>query len=131
MQVQGLNPALDAGAAPKAYDKNLDKDAFLRLLVTQLQHQDPLQPMDNTAFVAQLAQFSSLEGITNIEKAVKGLTEEMSGAKDYGALSYRQKAQGGGGNLQVFRRGRVSRLHARQGRGQCDAQRPRLVRKAG
>ncbi|MBI5237485.1 MAG: flagellar hook assembly protein FlgD [Deltaproteobacteria bacterium] len=98
MQVQGVNPALDAGAIQKAYEKNLDKDAFLRLLVTQLQHQDPLEPMDNTAFVAQLAQFSSLEGITNIEKAVKGLTEEMSGAKDYGALSLigkRLKVDGG------------------------------------
>ncbi len=87
MQVQGLNPALDAGAIENHYEQNLDKDAFLRLLVTQLQNQDPLEPMDNTAFVAQLAQFSSLEGITNIEKAVSGLTGELSGAKDYGALS--------------------------------------------
>lgn len=98
MQVQGVNPALDAGAVQKAYEKNLDKDAFLRLLVAQLQNQDPLEPMDNTAFVAQLAEFSSLEGITNIEKAVTGLTEEMSGAKDYGVLSLigrRLKKDGG------------------------------------
>lgn len=87
MQVQGVNTALDDGAVQKVYEKDLDKDAFLRLLVTQLQNQDPLEPMDNTAFVAQLAQFSSLEGINNIEKAVSGLSAEMSGAKDYGALS--------------------------------------------
>ncbi|MBQ9700002.1 MAG: hypothetical protein IJV71_05205 [Lachnospiraceae bacterium] len=44
----------------------LGKDAFLQLLVTQLQHQDPLQPQDNSEFVAQLAQFSSLEELQNL-----------------------------------------------------------------
>ena len=44
----------------------LGKDAFLQLLVTQLQHQDPLQPQDNSEFVAQLAQFSSLEELQNM-----------------------------------------------------------------
>jgi len=43
----------------------LDKNAFLRLLTEQMSHQDPTQPMDNTAFVAQLAQFSSLEAQNN------------------------------------------------------------------
>ncbi|MCL1996888.1 MAG: hypothetical protein FWG63_11825 [Defluviitaleaceae bacterium] len=42
-------------------DNELDRDAFMRLLVTQLQFQDPLNPMDDTQFIAQLAQFSSLE----------------------------------------------------------------------
>lgn len=45
---------------------SLGKDAFLQLLVTQLQNQDPLQPMDNTEFVAQLAQFSSVEQLTSV-----------------------------------------------------------------
>lgn len=44
----------------------LGKDAFLQLLVTQLQHQDPLSPQDNSEFVAQLAQFSSLEALQNL-----------------------------------------------------------------
>ncbi len=44
----------------------LDKNAFLSLLTEQLKNQDPTQPMDNTAFVAQLAQFSSLEQMNNV-----------------------------------------------------------------
>jgi flagellar basal-body rod modification protein FlgD len=55
-------PATQAGAAtPAAPSSELDENAFLRLLTAQLQNQDPLSPVDNQAFVAQLAQFSSVE----------------------------------------------------------------------
>lgn len=50
--------------------QDLGKDAFLRLLTVQLQNQDPLNPVENEAFVAQLAQFSSLESLQNIEQAI-------------------------------------------------------------
>ena len=46
--------------------KPLGKDDFLKLLVTQLQHQDPLKPMDNEAFIAQTAQFSQLDQMTKM-----------------------------------------------------------------
>ena len=46
--------------------KVLDKDDFLNLLITQLQNQDPLNPTDSTEFTAQLAQFSSLEQLGNV-----------------------------------------------------------------
>lgn len=46
----------------------LGQNAFLQLLVTQLQNQDPLQPQNNTQMIAQLAQFSSLEQMTNISQ---------------------------------------------------------------
>ncbi len=51
----------EAGSA-----KALGKDDFLRLLATQLQYQNPLNPMDSTEFTAQLAQFSSLEQLQNV-----------------------------------------------------------------
>ena len=47
---------------------NLDKDAFMQLLVTQLKNQDPLAPNDNQEFIAQLAQFSSLEEMQGVNE---------------------------------------------------------------
>ena len=51
----------------------LGKDAFMNLLVTQLKHQDPLAPTENQEFIAQLAQFSSLEGIQELNDNLLGL----------------------------------------------------------
>lgn len=45
---------------------SLDKDAFLKLLVTQMQYQDPLEPTSNTEYMSQLAQFSSVEQLQNL-----------------------------------------------------------------
>jgi flagellar basal-body rod modification protein FlgD len=69
-----------AQAAESKKDKSaLGKDEFLKLLTNQLQHQDPTEPMDNTAFVAQLAQFSSLEQMSNTNDTLtKMLTGQTS-----------------------------------------------------
>jgi flagellar basal-body rod modification protein FlgD len=45
----------------------MGKDQFMTLLVTQLKNQDPLEPLDNTQFISQLATFSSLEKLSSIE----------------------------------------------------------------
>lgn len=52
---------------------DLGKDAFLQLLVTQLKNQDPLDPQDNSSYIAELAQFSSLEQMTNVVKNLEDL----------------------------------------------------------
>ncbi len=54
--------------------QNIGKTEFLDLLVAQLQHQDPLDPLKNEQFVAQLATFSSLEQLIEINKAVTKLS---------------------------------------------------------
>ena len=53
-------------SAQRTPDDELGKDAFLQLLVTQMSNQDPLEPMDNSAMLAQLAQFSALEQMQNL-----------------------------------------------------------------
>ncbi|MEZ4235191.1 MAG: flagellar hook capping FlgD N-terminal domain-containing protein [Myxococcota bacterium] len=59
--------------APTTGSADLGKDAFLRLLTTQLQHQDPTNPVRNEDFVAQLAQFSSLEQLTGVNDRLEGV----------------------------------------------------------
>ena len=63
-----------SSAAAAGGDSALGKDAFLKLLTTQLQYQDPLNPMDNSEFVAQLAQFSSLEQLQGLSDGMESLT---------------------------------------------------------
>lgn len=67
--------------------QTLGKDAFLQLLVTQMQHQNPLDPQDNGEFVAQLAQFSSLEGITSLNDSVNAITAAMGSSQALQASS--------------------------------------------
>ena len=71
------NAAAYEAANPKETKANddLGKDAFLQLLVTQLQNQDPLNPQDNGEYIAQLAQFSALEQMTNVAKGLEDLSK--------------------------------------------------------
>ncbi|MBD9603868.1 flagellar basal-body rod modification protein FlgD [Pseudomonas sp. 478] len=79
----GLASATNSATGKKA----LGKDAFLQLLVTQLKNQNPLEPQDNGAFVAQLAQFSSLEGITTLNDTVSGLASNYNSSQALQASS--------------------------------------------
>ncbi len=60
------NVKTDSTSSAKKDGSTLDKQAFLQLLVAQMKYQDPLEPTDNTEYVAQLAQFSSLEAMNNM-----------------------------------------------------------------
>ena len=70
---------------PKSKDtalSGLGKDAFLKLLMTQMQYQDPMSPMDNKDFIAQMAQFSSLEQMKNMNTSLTNFIKtETSSAK--------------------------------------------------
>ncbi|MFS0672439.1 flagellar hook assembly protein FlgD [Ornithinibacillus sp. 179-J 7C1 HS] len=58
-------------------DSNLGKDDFLKILMTQIQNQDPTNPMDDREFISQLAQFSSLEQTMNMANAIQGLVQSQ------------------------------------------------------
>ena len=51
---------------PEKTNSSLGKDEFFKILVTQLQHQDPMNPVQDTEFIAQMAQFSALEQMQNL-----------------------------------------------------------------
>jgi len=70
----------------------LGKDDFMQLLVTQLQNQDPLNPLDDKEFIAQLAQFSSLEQMTNVAEGLGTLNDTVSRQDALSAASYIGKA---------------------------------------
>ena len=73
INVDGATYDAAAYAATKASEtktNDLDKNAFLKLLITQLENQDPLDPQDNSEFVAEMAQFSSLEQMTNMNDSL-------------------------------------------------------------
>ncbi|AAC65697.1 flagellar hook assembly protein FlgD [Treponema pallidum] len=71
MDVRVINKQLEAGA--RSAKRELGKDDFLHLLIAQLTHQDPTAPMQDTQFIAQMAQFSSLEQMANMSAQVEKL----------------------------------------------------------
>lgn len=74
----GAPDTTDTNTFAGAAQQELGKDVFLQLLVMQMQHQDPLNPMDNSDMVAQLAQFSALEAQTKLNDKF----EQLSGNVD-------------------------------------------------
>jgi len=81
------NSSVGDAAKSATGNQSLGKDAFLQLLVTQLKNQNPLSPQDNGAFVAQLAQFSSLEGINTLNDSVNAISSNFSSSQALQASS--------------------------------------------
>jgi len=73
----GLVTKAETSTTASATTKELDRDAFLQLLVLQMQNQDPLEPMDNTDMIAQLAQFSTLEQMNYLTASFETLSNNM------------------------------------------------------
>ena len=74
-RVESYNKALNPSRAAKNF---LDKNDFLKILLTQLTHQDPTQPMEDKEFVAQMAQFSSLEQMSNMNTEIGRILSLMA-----------------------------------------------------
>lgn len=81
--VDGVTQTYESYQASKTQAANgdnstLGKDAFLQLLVTQMKYQDPLDPQDNGEYLAQLAQFSALEQMTNVADGLSDVSKLVS-----------------------------------------------------
>src|SRR5512143_1369392 len=90
MAVDSISAATGTSASSTiaAASKAMGKDAFLKLLITQLQHQDPLNPADSTEFTSQLAQFSSLEQLSNVNDNLTTLKLYQASINNAQAVSF-------------------------------------------
>ena len=73
----GINSAKEK-FAPTATKDQLGQADFLKLMTTQLQNQDPFAPVDNADFIAQMAQFSTVTGITSMDETMKSVSEQLT-----------------------------------------------------
>ncbi len=76
-EVDTYNKSISGGKAAQPGGV-MGKDEFLKILITQLSHQDPTQPMEDKDFIAQMAQFSSLEQITNMSDGMQKVAELLA-----------------------------------------------------
>lgn len=78
--------AYGSTAKPRNLNQSLDSDDFMRLLAVQFQHQDPMKPMEDTAFIAQMAQFTALEQSNSLVKEMGLLRSEQQNLAATGML---------------------------------------------
>lgn len=98
MQVDSFNKTLAVNGRTAKQD--LGKDDFLTLLITQLQNQDPTSPMENSEFIAQMAQFSSLEQMTNMSTEFSKLASMMSNSEAVSAIGQVVEVNAGDSTIQ-------------------------------
>ena len=96
----------------KTKSSDLDKEAFLQLLVTQMKYQDPLEPTDNTEYVSQLATFSELEQMTNLV-ASSDLTRASQLVGQYVTVKVKNESTG----EETIKGGKVDYVTVENGKG--------------
>jgi flagellar basal-body rod modification protein FlgD len=75
--LSGLTAAAN-GTTATSKKKSLGQDEFLKLMTTQMTHQDPTKPMDNAQFLSQMAQFGTVSGIQDLQQSFKDFSASIS-----------------------------------------------------
>jgi flagellar basal-body rod modification protein FlgD len=99
---EGWRSGEDSGLSSTKKDDELGRNQFLKLLVAQLQNQDPMNPLDGTDFSAQLAQFSSLEQMFNMNDALAKIQQSLEAQGSENVLDYIGKTVVSGDNDTIF-----------------------------
>ena len=86
--ILGQAESLQAASNSVTASSELDQDDFLTILVAQLTHQDPTNPMDDTQMVSQLTQYSMLEQLTNINEGINSLVDASDDQDIYAATNF-------------------------------------------
>lgn len=86
--IDRLNAGTSTGKTTSKSNNTVDQTTFLKLLTTQMQNQDPLAPMDNTQMVAQMAQFSSVTGIAEMNASLKDIAADIAASRVGDAASW-------------------------------------------
>ena len=78
--------SIPATAAPTTAASNMGLQDFMKILLTQLTYQDPLKPMDNQEFIAQIAQFTSLEQMQQVNTKIEQLVANQAALQSVGLV---------------------------------------------
>lgn len=115
LKAAGVTGYESEATGDRVVKKELDRDAFLQLLVLQMQNQDPLEPVENTEMIAQLAQFSALEQMTNLNSSFEKLSSDFSQLSFVTAGGLVGRTVSGQDADGILREGKVERAIFEQG----------------
>ncbi len=100
-----------AGATITSNPKGvLDKDSFMKLLLVELQHQDPTDPMDSDKILTQTSQLATLESASNTNKALEELATQLGASRDFAAVSVIGKMASLGSNAISLEKGKTAKF---------------------
>jgi flagellar basal-body rod modification protein FlgD len=112
MAVQSIG-GLSVSQTQPSQVNSLGLDDFLKILLTQLTYQDPLKPLDNQEFIAQLAQFTSLQQTSEVNRNIQQLLTIQASTQAVGLIGRTVQVQGTSGSGSII--GQVTTLRFNQG----------------
>jgi flagellar basal-body rod modification protein FlgD len=87
MEIAGINASGQSEANKLPTKQQITRDDFLKLLISQLQNQDPLKPLDNQEFASQLATFNSLEQLIGVNEKLEALQNKLFQSNQFSATA--------------------------------------------